>query len=88
MFDIGLCATCAPRAREDVELLVVEMDAMRQHRALVETSEMVEMAHDGAAIAGLDVRLLGARLGAWVQKMPPHLCATACAAFRFSGATV
>ena len=50
-------------ARQDRDLLVVEPDAMRQHRALVEQPEVVEMPDHRPAVARLDVGPLGAGLG-------------------------
>ena len=50
-------------AGEDFDLLVVEVDAMGKHRALVEQAEMIEVANDRAAVAAGHVRLLGSGFG-------------------------
>ena len=42
-FDTGLCDDRRPAPRQDRDLLVVEPDAMRQHRPRVEQPERVEM---------------------------------------------
>jgi hypothetical protein len=50
-------------AGEDFDLLVVEPDAMGEHRALVEQAEMLEVPDHRAAVAVGDVGLFGAGLG-------------------------
>ncbi len=50
-------------AGEDFDFPVVEVDAMRKHGALVEQAEMIEVAHDRAAVAAGHVGLLGSGFG-------------------------
>ena len=52
-----------PGPRQDRDLLVVEPDAMRQHRPLVEQPEAIEMPDHRPPVARLDVRPLGPGLG-------------------------
>ena len=51
-----------PRPGEDLDLLVVEPDAVREHRPRVEQPERVEMADDRATVSLRNRRLLRARL--------------------------
>ena len=72
-FDTGLCDTVGAGPRQDRDLLVVEPDAMRQHRARVEQPEMVEMPDHRPAVARLDVGPLGAGLGGMGAEEPALL---------------
>ena len=49
---------------KDIQLLVVEVDAMREHGPSIDAAEVVEVAHDRPAVARRDIVLLEARLGA------------------------
>ena len=63
MFERALCATEARAARHELDLGVVEVDAVGEQRALVERARAREPRDDAQAVARERVALVGGVLG-------------------------